>query len=178
MKTRCIHLFPEFKNANIIEEIRKKFDPLATKIPPHITLVFPFDSEFSKEDLQKHLDSTVKNIKPFKIKLQNINARESFGYYLFLNVTEGYNRIKELHKILYSGLLSAIKPDWLDHEKYEPHITVGKLESKELMVEAEKECACINSVFETKINRVSVEIIGENDQSIIETEYGLTGDKK
>lgn len=51
MYTRTIIIFPEFENIDIINNIRKKYDPLADLILPHITLVFPFDSEMSNEKL-------------------------------------------------------------------------------------------------------------------------------
>lgn len=173
MKTRCIHLFPEFKNLTIIEDVRNKFDPLVEKIPPHITLVFPFDSDFTKEDLINHLKDTLRGVRKFHISLRYITSRESYGFYLFLNVEDGFEKIKELHQKLYSGLLSSIKPDWLNHDTYEPHITVGKLETKELMIVAEKECKKIINTFETKISKVVVEVIGDDEKSIIEYEYQL-----
>ncbi|MPQ44814.1 hypothetical protein [Clostridium tarantellae] len=33
------------KNINVITNIRKKYDPLADLVLPHITLVFPFESD-------------------------------------------------------------------------------------------------------------------------------------
>lgn len=37
-------IFPKFENIKIIDEIRDKYDPLANHVRPHITLVFPFES--------------------------------------------------------------------------------------------------------------------------------------
>lgn len=45
MITRTIMIFPEFENIDVINDIRNKYDPLADLVLPHITLVFPFDSE-------------------------------------------------------------------------------------------------------------------------------------
>ena len=42
---RTIMIFPEFENMEIIDNIRKKYDPLAELVRPHITLVFPFESQ-------------------------------------------------------------------------------------------------------------------------------------
>lgn len=47
MSFRTIMIFPEFENIDVINDIRKKYDPLANLVLPHITLVFPFDSEFN-----------------------------------------------------------------------------------------------------------------------------------
>jgi hypothetical protein len=40
-------IFPQFKNIEIINEIRNRYDPLAKLVRPHITLVFPFENEMS-----------------------------------------------------------------------------------------------------------------------------------
>ncbi len=49
MKERTIMIFPKFDNLDIINSIRDKYDPLAKLVPPHLTLVFPFKSELTKE---------------------------------------------------------------------------------------------------------------------------------
>ena len=47
MKLRTIMIFPEFDNIEVIDKIREQYDPLANFVRPHITIVFPFDSERS-----------------------------------------------------------------------------------------------------------------------------------
>lgn len=51
MITRTIMIFPEFENIDVINDIRNKYDPLADLVLPHITLVFPFDSELVMRNL-------------------------------------------------------------------------------------------------------------------------------
>ena len=60
MNTRAIMIFPEFKNINIINDIRKKYDPLANLVLPHITLVFPFDSKLTNEELNLYMRESLK----------------------------------------------------------------------------------------------------------------------
>lgn len=50
MLQRCIMIFPEFKNIEEIEKIRRKHDPLVNHVKPHITLVFPFNSGIEKNE--------------------------------------------------------------------------------------------------------------------------------
>ena len=45
IRKRTIMIFPKFSNQEIIDEIRKKYDPLYNLVKPHITLVFPFKSD-------------------------------------------------------------------------------------------------------------------------------------
>lgn len=49
---RTIMIFPQFDNIDVINSIRDKYDPLAKLVKPHITLVFPFDSEITNEQLE------------------------------------------------------------------------------------------------------------------------------
>ena len=55
MSLRTIMIFPEFENMEIIDNIRKQYDPLAELVRPHITLVFPFESQISNEELTQIL---------------------------------------------------------------------------------------------------------------------------
>ena len=56
MSLRTIMIFPEFRNMNVIDSIRIKYDPLTKLVRPHITLVFPFDSDMSNDELSGVLD--------------------------------------------------------------------------------------------------------------------------
>ena len=38
-------------NMEVIDKIREQYDPLANLVRPHITIVFPFDSDRSNEEL-------------------------------------------------------------------------------------------------------------------------------
>lgn len=40
---RCIFLIAESEKLNELQDLRLRVDPLALKVPPHITVVFPFD---------------------------------------------------------------------------------------------------------------------------------------
>jgi hypothetical protein len=46
MNTRTIMIFPQFDNIEVINNIRTKYDPLADLVLSHVTLVFPFESNF------------------------------------------------------------------------------------------------------------------------------------
>jgi 2'-5' RNA ligase len=80
-------IFPHFKNLDLIDEIRKKYDPLAELVPPHITLVFPFKSTIRSEKLIEWMRISLNNIKPFYIKMGGLyKEMNAYGNYLFLNV--------------------------------------------------------------------------------------------
>ncbi len=83
-KRRCVHIFPRFENNNVIEEIRSKYDNLYGLIEPHITLVFPFESDLSAGEMKSAVESAIGNLKPFKLRAEGFEAIQSHGFYLFL----------------------------------------------------------------------------------------------
>lgn len=164
MDTRTIMIFPEFKNINIINDIRKKYDPLADLVRPHITLVFPFDSELTNEELSLYIKESLRDIHPFKIELEGFSKQEDrYGNYLFLNVVQGMDVIKNIHDILYKDRLKEFDLGY----DYVPHMTVGKLSSMELLNRALDDVSKYKDRFNTLIKKISVEMIGDNEESII-----------
>ena len=173
MVKRCIMIFPQFSNMRVIDEIRKKYDPLAGHVRPHITLVFPFLSDISSDKLREHIVNALSRIKPFKIVLKGITPVQAFGNYLFLNIETGKEDIVNIHKKLYTGILEPYLPQWLKDCEYNPHMTVGKIEDEEEYKNAVNELKHFSDVFETVVKKISVEIIDDNEDSIIEMEIDL-----
>lgn len=173
MVKRCIMIFPEFSNINIIDSIRDKYDPLAHHVRPHITLVFPFESDISTCELKAHLEDILSRVKPFKVSLQGIIPVRTFGNHLFLDITKGRDEIINIYKRLYTGILEPFHPEWLKTVSYYPHMTVGNLPTEEGYKSAIEDVAGINDVFVSSIEKVSVEIIDENEDSLIEVEIPL-----
>ena len=75
MSLRTIMIFPEFENQEIIDNIRKKYDPLAGLVRPHVTLVFPFESSMSNGELERVLNDRLMFIKPFKLRLAGVSRQ-------------------------------------------------------------------------------------------------------
>lgn len=170
MHMRTIMIFVEFGNIDVINAIRKKYDPLADLVPPHITLVFPFDSELTDEELHGHLEKCLKGVHPFRIELEGFSKHpDKYGNFLFLNVVQGTEEIKRIHKMLYGDKLKQFDSGC----DYIPHITVGKLSSAKLLDKAFHDVSQRSSKFSTVVKKISVERIGTNDESIIVTEYEL-----
>jgi len=171
MINRCILIFAEFDNIEEINKLRKKYDPVATKVAPHITLVFPFESDIEASRLREHIEKKIRGVKPFKIKLQGISGESE--NYLFLNVIKGVEELTELHNKLYTDILEKYKPEFLRTTKFKPHLTVGKIDDDEEFIKGLRETKDFNEVFRMEVNKVTVEIIGENQESIIESEINL-----
>lgn len=166
MVQRCIMIFPKFQNINVIEEIRKQHDPLYQLIDPHVTLVFPFHSDLSKDQLREHIVSALKDINTFYLKMKGVSGE--VGGYLFLNVIEGKEEINEIHNRLYTGILEQYKPNFLYSTEYIPHMTIGRTADNEELKMLVDHYKTMNETFEELIKEISVEIIGEDEESIIE----------
>ena len=161
---RDILIIPDFEEIEEIQEIRKKYDELYKIIPPHITLAFPFKDEISNDDLKIKLKELLKDVKPFKIRCKGITLEEDKKvetFYIFLNVLEGKERIKDINKMIYTKIFKKTVI-----ENYIPHITLGNINNPNENIEFDKE-------FETIVNKIIVEQIGKNEESIIEFEIDL-----
>ncbi|PGO25399.1 2'-5' RNA ligase [Bacillus cereus] len=165
---RTILLFLHNMPIDEIQSMREKHDPLFGLIPPHITIVFPFKSSISNDELEVHILNVAKGVQPIEIDFAN--RISSKGEYLFLEVERGKEQIEELHDRLYTGfLLQFLRTDIA----YIPHVTVGRKGGTELATEIAKGIPSFHEKLNCVINRISVERIGENGESIIEFEVPL-----
>lgn len=152
---RDILIFPKFKNIDKIQEIRNRYDKLANLIPPHITLAFPFRDKISDMDLIDQLSIILKTFFPFYVIFSGITL--STDNYIYLNCIKGKEKIIELHDKIYQEILF---PHSQQSIKYVPHITLGQ--SNDI-----QEFSNFNYQFKTLIDEISIELIGENEESII-----------
>lgn len=161
---RSIVIFPQFDSqGNIIQNIRCQYDPLANKIAPHITLVFPFESEILSNTLRQHIETSLESFKPFRLSLQGIS--QEAGNYLFLNLIEGQKEIIQIHDLLYSGILKKFLST---KHKYKPHITVGQFQDLSAMQTAMNKLKSFNQKFSTKVKTITSEIILDDSSSKID----------
>lgn len=171
---RTIMIFPKFDNMDVIDGLREKYDPLAKLVRPHITLVFPFESNIRAEDLKAHLTKALAGFRPFDLHMEEILAIDNaLGRYLFLGVNRGTEQIKKISLSLYSGLLESFRPEWFSDKTYMPHITLGSFDSKESLDKAYREVSQINLCFSERVNQIAVEVIGADESSTIELEVDL-----
>ena len=172
MNLRTIMIFPDFYNMEVIDNIREKYDPLAKLVRPHITVVFPFDIEVSNDDLSHILDTRLDGIEPFEIELQGFSKCEDrFGNYLFLDMVKGADIITNIHDALYNNEFSICDLGM----QYVPHITVGKTSNIEELNKAYEDIKDNRCRFVSVIDKISVEMIGENEESILIMEKRLCG---
>lgn len=170
MNLRTIMIFPEFENMEIIDNIRNQYDPLAKLVRPHITLVFPFKSPMSNEELTQILNIRLMSVKSFELKLGGISKQEDvFGNYLFLDVLQGMEELCGIHQILYDNEFKEFDSGL----PYLPHMTIGKLSTVQLLDNAFNDIKSMDNTFSAIVNKVSVEMIGDSEESIIVIEKEL-----
>lgn len=170
MSKRTIMIFPDFENMGIIDNIREKYDPLAQLVRPHITLIFPFENEMSNEKIEEILKKRLQDVKPFEIILNGVSKQEDrFGNTLLLNVKKGVDDICFIHDILYKN---EFKQFDLGLE-YKPHITIGKFQTAEELNTVYNDLKNLDEAFATIVKRISVEVIGKNEESIVVIEKML-----
>lgn len=160
---RDILIFPKFDNIDLIQKIRKKYDRLADLVEPHITLAFPFSDNMSNDDLIDNLCILLKNYSPFAVTFRGVSLSDD--NYIFLNCIEGTKEIVKLHDDIYKEII----PNLLNTSiKYIPHITLGQ-------ADIIKDSHDFDYAFSTIIDEVSIELIGENEESIIIKNIKLGG---
>jgi 2'-5' RNA ligase len=152
-----------------IQMLREKYDPLANCIAPHITIVFPFESESATDELKSHFSEVLRGTRKFGVRLECITGDFRDGY-LFLNVKKGNDQIIELHDKLYSGILQKFL-----YKKviYSPHLTIGRLQDAVEFDKAIQELGSFDESFETVIDKAYVENIDAGGNSAIEFAFDL-----
>lgn len=168
MNRRSIVIFPRFDNMSVIDRLRARHDPLADRIRPHVTLVFPFESSIPAQDLRTEVVRRAAGIPPFRMTLAGITGEA--GGYLFLNVGEGMERVCALHDRLYSGVLAPFLNAAIP---YRPHLTVGRLAAPETFASALAETASVREEFTCTVQSLFVEETLPDETSRAISEVGL-----
>jgi 2'-5' RNA ligase len=170
MEKRVVVAFPRIQNVHEWAEIlsvRDRLDPLARKIPAHITLVFPFESAMSNFELEAHLRELVAHSRRFGVVFRGITAHED--EYLFLNIRRGNDEVMQLHDVLYSGALAL---HHVRRHTFVPHVTVGRVRSEQVP-EALEATAGMNSPIQANVEAIAVYAVRRDGARPVLFEIGL-----
>jgi len=121
-KRESVLLVPILSVEALLRELRKKYDPsFLHRVPPHITILYPFKSpdEIGKGDIAK-FKSVFSKVKGFSFILQKIN---NFPGVVFLEPSERGKFIDLTQKIV--KLFPQYLPYEGEFEDINPHLTVG-----------------------------------------------------
>jgi 2'-5' RNA ligase len=118
-----------------IEPYRQKFDPLADAIPPHITVIAPFEFIQPPELLSDHIRDVSDTYAPIKVSLAGWDTSRQEDYQLRLPLITGRSEFVELHNELLTGPLSqAVQAD----TDYWPHVIFGRFSEDAELEQAKK----------------------------------------
>jgi 2'-5' RNA ligase len=113
--------FPTFPGIERIEAFRARHDPVASLIPAHLSLVFPFATVLTPLQLETHVRRIVSAWPPIPVTFRNVHMHAN--EFVFLTASRGAAALTELHDRLYTRSLRLhLRPEF----PYEPHITVAR----------------------------------------------------
>jgi 2'-5' RNA ligase len=113
--------FPSFPGLDRIESFRARHDPMAEKIPAHLTLVFPFGTNLTRLQLETHVRRVGSKWPPIPVALRAV--RTHANEFVFLMAARGADSIAALHDRLYTR---SLRPHLRPEFPYEPHITIAR----------------------------------------------------
>lgn len=123
---RVIFVEPIIENSEAIFEIFKRNNPDSSFVNPHICLVFPFESDLETRVLESIINDIFSKYSSFDIQLNGLSVSyEKRNNFLFLNVIDERNTLKQMSSELYNSLGDIAKLKG----QYTPHITIGKSKS-------------------------------------------------
>jgi 2'-5' RNA ligase len=157
---RALVFFPRGNGLHVIESLRRKFDPLASEIAAHATLVFPFTSEISDVDLRADVERALEGRPPFRMRFEGVSEVEE--EYLFLDAVIGGEQLADVHDRLYRGLLAEYRST---AHVYRPHITLGRIRDDEARRQALNVARGLGPVVDEIVRRVSVFRLGEEGRT-------------
>jgi 2'-5' RNA ligase len=103
-----------------IGRIRRRYDPTADRSEPHITIVFPVPEAVGEAELVSHIEDVLGDWRPFEVELGGFH--KSRDHWLFLALATGEREVKDLHRLLYTGILDKYRRDDID---FVPHVGLG-----------------------------------------------------
>lgn len=105
-----------------IDDVRRRHDPIAAAVPPHFTLVYPFEASLAPGALRTHMVQALAGFAPFDVVLAGVSGAD--GEYLRYDIQQGNDALIALHDRLYAGPLAG----YLDITRsYQPHMTIGRI---------------------------------------------------
>lgn len=127
-----------------LQEVRAVVgDPLASSIPPHITMLGPTTLEPEEiDEVESHLRQIAAAQRPFKIRLRGTGTFRPVSAVVFVQVAEGIAECEALEARVRSGPLSRDR-----RFNYHPHVTVAQDVPALALDQAFAELAAFDAVF-------------------------------
>jgi 2'-5' RNA ligase len=150
--------FPAFEGIERIEAFRARHDPMASLVPAHLSLVFPFGTAQSALQVATHVQRVVSRFPPIAVTFRPV--RLFANEFVFLMATRGAAAVVELHDRLYTrSLRTKLRRDL----GYEPHITIARNDDLAALERAHAEAQEeFGHEFSTVMREVSVLAVAQD----------------
>lgn len=164
---RALVVFPQATQFDVVERMRRRYDPQARLIAAHVTIVFPFDDPMSDAELRAHVLEATTGLSSFTIRFSGVTPADD---YIFLHPATGVDRLLALHKRLYTGPLRRHRSRT---HTFQPHVTLGRVADDRSRVEATD--IMRNSIvdFDAEVSAVCVFRLTGSDQGAIDATIPL-----
>lgn len=168
MQLRALVVFPQASELDVVERMRRRYDPQARLIAAHVTIVFPFEDAISDADLRAHIVEATTGLPPFRVRFSGVRSADD---YIFLDPTTGFDRFIALHNRLYTaGLLRHRSAT----DTYQPHITLGRIADRAARAEAAGIMRNSITDFDAEVSAVCVFRLTGAEQGTIDATIPLT----
>lgn len=117
-----IAIFPSKKLQDYANSFRKRYDPHIALIPPHVTLINPFDSSEGeiKEYIQT-LNHITKDLLPITLEVYKVKTFHPVVNKIYLAIKKD-EELLNLHRKLNADIFATKDKS----ESFVPHITIGQ----------------------------------------------------
>ena len=109
-----------FNLDQVIHPFREKYDPVYNQVASHITLVFPFYTDKSLDEISSLVNSVIVGQEPINIHLESIDDFYPQSPVIYWNVKDNLS-LRELYINLYAQLDIPIP-----HKNFIPHVTLAR----------------------------------------------------
>ena len=166
---RAVVWIPKFANQRAIDEFRGSRDPLGNLIAPHISLVFPFHSRLTLDQLAAHVQKVVRRWSPFPVVMHG--AWSAQNEFVGLATQVGHDALTEIHDRLYLGPLNEfLRPEF----EYEPHITLARASQLNQFESFDRAASLITrDTFRDVLKKLSIVQVETDCVALVEREIYL-----
>jgi len=116
----AIVIFVPSELERYVVPLRERFDPDYNLVAAHISLVFPFVSQMSLEDISSIMAEEVADLGPLRLQMGSIGDFYPRAPVIYWEVKQ-CDELNHLHKRLYARLDLPVP-----HREFVPHLTVAK----------------------------------------------------
>jgi 2'-5' RNA ligase len=165
----AIAWFPRFPGIDELEAFRARHDPVADRVPAHLSFVFPFPTALSRLQVETHVARVASRWPPIPVTFRHVRLHAN--EFVFLMASRGAASITGLHDRLYTR---SLQPHLRRDLPYEPHITLARnarLERIEAAFEEAREA--FGREFSGVIREVTLLSVGRNGRIVRLSDFAL-----